>query len=139
MLMIVAVGGELFFLGAKDQAWAFEGFFLMFMLLFPATGVGNASTFQMIPNIMAQETRRLSPDADSPAQALQAGQASAAINGFTSPIPSCVAFFFPSSYRTSLATTGGPEAALMAFIAFYLVCAVVTWWYYTRKNARVPC
>lgn len=139
LLMIVAVGGVLFFLGAKDQAWAFEGFFLMFMLLFLATGVGNASTFQMIPNIMAQETRRLSPDADSAAQAMQAGKESAAIIGFTSAIAAYGAFFIPKSYGTSIATTGGPEAALMAFIAFYLVCAVVTWWYYTRKNAPVPC
>ena len=44
--------GVLYFLGIKDQPGAFWGFFAMFMLLFFATGIGNASTFQMIPAIM---------------------------------------------------------------------------------------
>ena len=51
-LMIAAVAGVLYFLGIKDQPGAFWGFFAMFMVLFFATGVGNASTFQMIPAIM---------------------------------------------------------------------------------------
>ena len=54
-LMIAAVGGVLYFLGIKDQPGAFWGFFAMFMILFFATGVGNASTFQMIPAIMRKE------------------------------------------------------------------------------------
>ena len=29
--------------------------------------------------------------------------------------------------------------ALMAFIAFYLLCIVTTWWYYARKGAEQPC
>ena len=33
----------------------------MFMILFFATGVGNASTFQMIPAIMRTEIPRLEP------------------------------------------------------------------------------
>ena len=139
LLMSAAVAGVIFFLGAKESPWAFEGFFLMFMLLFLATGIGNASTFQMIPNIMAQETRRLQPAAAPAAQAMQAGKESAAIIGFTSAIAAYGAFFIPKSYGTSIALTGGPQAALAVFIAFYLVCAVVTWWFYTRRNAPVPC
>ena len=54
-LMIAAVAGVLYFLGIKDQPEAFWGFFAMFMILFFATGVGNASTFQMIPAIMRVE------------------------------------------------------------------------------------
>ncbi len=60
-LMIAAVGGVLYFLGIKDQEGAFWGFFAMFMILFFATGVGNASTFQMIPAIMRAEMPRLEP------------------------------------------------------------------------------
>lgn len=139
LLMAVAVAGVIFFLDAKHLPWAFEGFFLMFMLLFLATGIGNASTFQMIPNIMAQEIRRLQPAAESADQARQAGKESAAIIGFTSAVAAYGAFFIPKSYGTSIALTGGPQAALAVFIAFYLVCAAVTWRFYTRKNAPVPC
>ena len=26
-----------------------------------------------------------------------------------------------------------------AFVAFYVTCVLVTWWYYVRKNAEVKC
>jgi NNP family nitrate/nitrite transporter-like MFS transporter len=41
----------------KDQPGAFWGFFAMFIFMFFVTGVGNASTFQMIPVIMRKECR----------------------------------------------------------------------------------
>ena len=65
VLMMVGVLGVLYFLGIKDQPDAFWGFFAMFLVLFFATGVGNASTFQMIPNIMRKEIDRLMPQADA--------------------------------------------------------------------------
>ena len=61
ILMLIGVAGVLYFLGIKDQPSAFWGFFAMFLVLFFATGVGNASTFQMIPNIMRKEIDRLMP------------------------------------------------------------------------------
>ena len=48
-------------------------------------------------------------------------------------------FFIPKSYGSSIALTGGPEAALYVFIAFYVTCIAMTWWYYARKNAEMPC
>ncbi|HEX9719518.1 MAG TPA: nitrate/nitrite transporter, partial [Ramlibacter sp.] len=48
-------------------------------------------------------------------------------------------FFIPKSYGTSITMTGGPEAALYTFIVFYALCIAVTWWYYSRKNAPMPC
>ena len=59
--MIAAVLGVIFFLGIKDQPGAFWGFFACFMALFFFTGVGNSSTFQMIPVIMGREVPRLMP------------------------------------------------------------------------------
>ena len=84
ILMMIGVGGVLYFLGIKDQPGAFWGFFAMFLMLFFATGVGNASTFQMIPNIMRQEIDRLMPDADATARIRHAEKESAAITGLTS-------------------------------------------------------
>ncbi len=134
LLMIVAVGGVLYFLGIKDQPGAFWGFFAMFMVLFFATGVGNASTFQMIPIIMRAEMPHLMPELDSQARLRQAEKESAAIIGFTSAIAAYGAFFIPKSYGTSIAATGGPGAALIGFLVFYLVCAVITWAVYSRKG-----
>ncbi len=134
VLMIAAAGGVLFFLGIKDQPGAFWGFFAMFMVLFFATGVGNASTFQMIPVIMHKEIGRLMPELSANERSRQAEKEAAAIIGFTSAIGAYGGFFIPKSYGTSIAMTGGPEAALWAFLVFYVSCAFITWAVYTRRG-----
>jgi NNP family nitrate/nitrite transporter-like MFS transporter len=134
-LMIAAVLGVLYFLGIKDQPYAFYGFFAMFMVLFFATGVGNASTFQMIPAIMRQEIPRLAPALGAADRTRQADMESAAIIGFTSAVAAYGAFFIPKSYGTSISLTGGPEAALWFFLIFYVSCLAITWFFYTRRGA----
>ncbi|MEC5290267.1 MFS transporter [Aurantimonas sp. C2-6-R+9] len=132
--MIVAVFGVIFFLGIKEQPGAFWGFFASFMTLFFLTGVGNASTFQMIPAIMGREIPRLMPELDGGALRKQAERESAAIIAFTSAIAAYGAFFIPKAYGTSIAMTGGPVAALWGFLGFYVICVVLTWFYYTRRG-----
>jgi MFS transporter, NNP family, nitrate/nitrite transporter len=134
IVMLFGVLGILYFLGIKDQPYAFWGFFAMFMLLFIATGVGNASTFQMIPAIMRKETLRLQPRLPASEQVRHADKESAAIIGFSSAIGAYGGFFIPKSYGTSIALTGGVEAALYAFFVFYITCLVITWYYYTRRG-----
>src|ERR1700690_1852136 len=133
-LMIAAVGGVLYFLGIKDQPEAFWGFFAMFMILFFATGVGNASTFQMIPAIMRVEVPRLEPNMTMVAQQKQGEMESAAIIGFTSAVAAYGAFFIPKAYGTSISLTGGPSMALWGFMGFYVTCVVITWFFYTRRG-----
>ena len=128
--MTAGVAGVLYFL----QAGSFSGFFVMFLFLFFMTGVGNASTFQMIPTIMRKEMDRLMPGADAATRTHQAERESAAIIGFSSAIAAYGAFFIPKSYGSSIALTGGPEAALWGFLVFYLACIAVTWWVYTRPR-----
>ena len=139
LLMMAAVAGVLFFLAIKERPGAFWGFFAMFMVLFLATGVGNASTFQMIPTIMRREVKRLMPDLDDAAFLRQAERESAAIIAFTSAIAAYGAFFIPKAYGTSLALTGAATAALAGFLLFYATCLAATWWFYSRPNATTPC
>jgi len=138
--MIAAVAGVLFFVAIKDQPGAFWGFLGMFMLLFAASGVGNASTFQMIPAIfrvlLSGEAAGKGPDAAAAAQRDAATEGAAAI-GFTSAVAAIGAFFIPKSFGSSIAATGGPTAALVGFIVFYLSCLALTWWYYTRRGAEL--
>jgi NNP family nitrate/nitrite transporter-like MFS transporter len=134
VLMMAGVLGVLYFLGIKDQPGAFWGFFAMFLLLFFATGVGNASTFQMIPNIMRQEMVRLMPSANAATRLRQAEKESAAITGFTSAVAAFGAFFIPKAYGTSIDLTDGVQAALWGFFIFYVTCVLVTWAVYTRKG-----
>jgi NNP family nitrate/nitrite transporter-like MFS transporter len=106
----------------------------MFMVLFFATGVGNASTFQMIPAIMRKEVERLMPGEPAAAHVRQSDKESAAIIGFTSAVAAYGAFFIPKAYGSSISVTGGPELALWGFMAFYVTCVAVTWWFYTRRG-----
>ena len=133
--MSVGVLGVLYAIGMKGSATAFPVFFTSFLFLFAATGVGNASTFQMIPAIMRKEVVRLEPQMPTAEHVKQSDKESAAIIGFTSAIAAYGAFFIPKSFGTSIATTGGPEAALYAFLGFYVSCIAITWWFYTRPGA----
>ena len=143
VVMIAAVYGVINFLPHTGVSLGnFWGFFWMFMLLFAGTGVGNASTFRMIPVIFLTERQREAAGKGAAAQAkaiVDANKEGAAVLGFTSAIAAYGAFFIPKSYGTSIALTGGPDAALWGFIGFYVSCVVVTWWFYSRKNADMPC
>ena len=132
--MIAAVFGVIFFLGIKESPGAFWGFFACFMALFLLTGIGNASTFQMIPVIMGREVPRLMPELKGTALQRQTDRESAAIIAFTSAIAAYGAFFIPKAYGTSISMTGGPVAALWGFLAFYVACLMLTFFYYTRPG-----
>ena len=41
------------------------------------------------------------------------------------------------AFRQSLMTTGTGDSAYLVFIAFYVVCVVVTWVVYLRPQARM--
>jgi MFS transporter, NNP family, nitrate/nitrite transporter len=142
VLMIVMVFGVLHFLPQNGQGGSFYGFLGMFMLLFITTGVGNGSTFRMIPVIFRTQHEQAS--AGKPAavreQALKdAGKESAAVLGFSSAMGAFGAFFIPKSFGTSMAATGSPAMAFYMFVGFYLSCIVVTWWWYARKGCATPC
>ena len=142
VLMIVAVFGVLYFLPTGGSGGNFTGFLIVFMSLFVLTGIGNASTFRMIPVIFRTlQERALGAGAGSAEQAAaarRAGIESAAVIGFSSAVAAYGGFFVPKSYGTSITLTGGPEAALYGFIAFYVTCLAITWWWYYRKGAECP-
>lgn len=68
-----------------------------------------------------------------------AAKEAAAVLGFSSASAAYGAFFVPKASGSSISLTGGPNAALYGFVAFYMSCIIVTWWYYCRKNAPMPC
>ena len=96
----------------------------------------------MIPIIFLTERQRdaAGKDAAAKEQAVRdANKEAAAVLGFSSAVAAYGGFFIPKSYGTSIALTGGPQGALMVFIAFYVTCIALTWWYYARRHAEMPC
>jgi NNP family nitrate/nitrite transporter-like MFS transporter len=132
--MSAGVMGILYAIGNKSDGSSFPVFFASFLFLFAATGVGNASTFQMIPAIMRKEVARLEPGLSAAERVKQSDKEAAAIIGFTSAIAAYGAFFIPKSFGTSIAMTGGAETALYSFLGFYVSCVLATWWFYTRRG-----
>ena len=142
VVMAIAVVGVIQFLPHASVGGNFIGFFICFLVLFLTTGIGNGSTFSMIPVIFLTEAMRGVNGRDSNAVALaqkEGNTLAAATLGFTAAMAAYGGFFIPKSYGSSIALTGGPELALWCFAIFYVLCIAVTWWFYARKHAEMPC
>jgi len=118
IVMIGATFGVVYFMKTHQ----FAGFLAMFLLLFITTGVANGSTFRMIPVIFGNNPKE-----------------GAAVLGFTSAIGCYGGYFIPKMFGYSINTTGSPDLALYAFILYYALSLLVTWYWYSRKNAEIKC
>jgi len=141
VLMMLAVGGVLAFLPHAGQGGSFQGFFAMFLCLFALTGLGNGSTFMQVPVIFLTLHQRLAGKGEAAQKQAQADatREAAAVLGFSGAIGAYGGFFIPKSYGSSIAMTGGVEAALYAFILFYASCVLINWWFYARAQAEIRC
>jgi len=120
---IAAALGVAFFVIKAREAAAPEmywwPFFILFMILFITTGIGNGSTFRSIPYIFSKEL---------------AGP----VLGWTSAIAAYGAFIIPKVFGQQI-KIGHPEYALYGFAIYYVVCLILNWWYYERKNSGIEC
>jgi NNP family nitrate/nitrite transporter-like MFS transporter len=115
---------------------SFAGFLAMFLSLFITTGVGNGSTFRMIPVIFRRQHVQAvaGKGLEAEKKALEtARRESAAVLGFTSAVGACGGYLIPRSFGASIKATGSPEQALTVFLIFYATCVALTWWYYARR------
>ncbi|KAA3610144.1 MAG: antiporter [Calditrichaeota bacterium] len=94
----------------------FVPFFVLIVILFTATGIGNGSTFRTISMVFNVE---------------QAGPAL----GWTSAVAAYGAFLIPKVIGEQMKATT-PELAMYGFAVFYALCAVLNWWYYLGPKAE---
>ena len=109
-------------------------FFVSFMLLFIATGMGNGSTYRMIPKIFSVKGE----DAGGAPETMVAmrRQAAGAI-GIISSVGAFGGFVVPLAYAWSKSQFGSIEPALRFYVAFFIALLVVTWFCYLRKGSRM--
>lgn len=105
----------------------FASFLAAFMLLFVATGVGNGSTYRMIPSIFAA----LTPDH------LTARRQGAAAIGIISAIGAYGGFLVPQTFRLSVEHFGAIIPALYVYVGVYAVMLGLTWTFYLRRGATM--
>ncbi len=135
--MAAAIALVAYGLGANS----FALFFCAYLLLVALTGVGNGSTYRMIPAIFKAKAIEGVPAGDEAAHAaaVAAGRrdSSAAI-GIISAVGAFGGFFINRGFGTSIAATGGAGAAFAAFACFYAACGALTWFCYLRTvGARI--
>ncbi len=115
---------------------AFAGFMTMFLLLFITSGIGNGSTFRMIPVIFREQCLRQAAAGEVAREGAlaQARRETAAVLGLSSAIGAVGGYLIPRSFGASIKATGGPSTALSCFLVYYIVCVGLTWWYYRRRS-----
>ncbi len=125
------------------ETHSFGLFFASFLVLFVATGVGNGSTYRMIPAVFqASAARDLDgPTASDPAALaatrVRARQAAAGCIGIAGAVGAFGGFLIPRGFAASTSLSGSLVPALWTFVAMYAVMAVVAWAVYLRKGSAL--
>jgi NNP family nitrate/nitrite transporter-like MFS transporter len=105
-----------------------------FVMLFVFSGVGNGSTYKMIPGIFAEQALARS-GLDKDAQLLWARRMAGALIGIAGAIGALGGVGINLAFRQSFAVARSGTPAVVGFLVFYAVCFAVTWAVYLRGSA----
>jgi NNP family nitrate/nitrite transporter-like MFS transporter len=106
---------------------------LGFIVLFVLTGVGNGSTYKMIPAIFrGKAMAAIARGGDERAQLMRARRISGAAIGIIGAVGALGGVLINMAFRQSFLTAKTGDPAFWAFIAFYVVCIAVTYVVYLR-------
>ncbi|MFZ0117900.1 MAG: nitrate/nitrite transporter [Pseudonocardiaceae bacterium] len=141
--------------GAKVTVWTFIGmalatavvimasnqkslpmFVAAFLALFVLSGIGNGSTYKMIPSIFDVKARVAIASGEPSQPALMtARRLSGAVIGIAGSIGAMGGVFINLAFRQSFLATKSGVPACWFFMGFYGVCVVVTYVIYLRGAA----
>ena len=109
-------------------------FILGFVLLFVFSGIGNGSTYKMIPAIFhAKAQLEVGSGVDVADADRRAIRRSGALIGLAGAIGALGGVLVNLAFRQSFLTLKNGDGAYLAFLAFYAVCFAVTWFVFLRK------
>ncbi|TDB78220.1 NarK/NasA family nitrate transporter [Actinomadura sp. KC216] len=109
-----------------------------FIMLFVFSGVGNGSTYKMIPAIFRATARRGLGDGDAVAAENEARRMAGAVIGVAGAIGAFGGVLVNVAFRQSFIAYKSADAAYIAFITFYALCCALTWLFYLRPHANRP-
>jgi NNP family nitrate/nitrite transporter-like MFS transporter len=122
------------------NAKVWNAFLAAFLFVFATTGIGNGSTYRMIPAIFrTQALTEVNPvDTEAVSRATTRGRrdAAAAI-GICSAVGALGGVLIQQAFRISLEQTKSIGPALIGLAVFYGVCVVLTWFCYMRRRVAV--
>ena len=130
----MAAGASVVLVASKQQSLPL--FLVGFVSLFVLSGLGNGSTYKMIPAIFrTQAQQRVAAGEDSAVADRHALRMSGALIGIAGAVGAFGGVLVNLAFRQSFLTTGTGDSAYLVFITFYLVCLAVTWAVYLRPRA----
>ncbi len=121
----MAVGASIVLVAAQQRSLPL--YIAGFISLFVLSGLGNGSTYKMIPAIFK---------AKYATDEHQARRISGAVIGIAGAIGAVGGVLVNLAFRQSFLTYKDADAAYLGFIAFYALCVLVTWLVYLRPGAR---
>ncbi|MGP3735537.1 nitrate/nitrite transporter [Streptomyces sp. GDS52] len=105
-----------------------------FVVLFVLTGLGNGSTYKMIPGIFQAKARARGLSGEE--AAAYGRRLSGAAMGLIGAVGALGGVGINLAFRQSFLSHGSGTGAFAAFLAWYAVCLAVTWAVYLRRPAR---
>src|SRR5215203_1245342 len=127
--------GALVVLGAS-QIDSLPLFILGFVMLFIFSGIGNGSTYKMIPAIFhAKAQLEVGAGLDLAEADHRAIRRSGALIGLAGAIGALGGVMVNLAFRQSFLTLKNGDGAYIAFIACYIVCCLVTWVVFMRQRS----
>jgi NNP family nitrate/nitrite transporter-like MFS transporter len=104
-----------------------------FIVLFVLTGLGNGSTYKMIPGIFQAKAAAMGLTGEEAAS--YGRRLSGASMGLIGAVGAVGGLGINLAFRQSFLSVGSGTGAFVAFLAFYAVCFAVTWAVYLRRPA----
>ncbi|WP_062288971.1 MFS transporter [Demequina phytophila] len=131
--VVMAIAGITAVVGVQQHSLGL--FFVSFMVLFAATGIGNGSTYRMIPSIFGRIQARKGSDTEE--SRLDFKRQAAGAVGIISAVGAFGGFAIPFIYKIAKEQTGTIVPALQIYVVVFLAMAVITWVFYLRKGAEM--
>ncbi|WP_164419158.1 nitrate/nitrite transporter [Streptomyces salinarius] len=132
----VAMAAATAVLVAASAADSLALFVAVFVVLFVLSGLGNGSTFKMIPGIF--QNKALAKGLEGEAAVAYGRRLSGASMGLIGAVGALGGVAINLAFRQSFLSSGSGTGAFVAFLAFYAVCLAVTWAVYLRRPAVRP-
>jgi NNP family nitrate/nitrite transporter-like MFS transporter len=108
------------------------GYVAGFILLFLLSGIGNGSTYKMIPSIFEAKAQD-KVDFTAEQKAAWSRRMSGALIGFAGAVGALGGVFINVALRLSyVGAAKSATNAFWVFLAFYVICAIVTWVVFLR-------
>ncbi|WP_329410478.1 NarK/NasA family nitrate transporter [Streptomyces sp. NBC_00704] len=108
-------------------------FVAVFVVLFVLTGLGNGSTYKMIPGIF--QAKAVARGLEGEEAAAYGRRLSGASMGLIGAVGALGGVAINLAFRQSFLSYGSGTGAFVAFLAFYAACFAVTWAVYLRRPA----